>query len=151
MPSISLRVQKLKAAHPTLTFTQSEHFSWSPSEQTIFYTPQHPHAAALLLHELSHALLKHRQYHYDIELIAMETAAWKEAEKQAATYNTRLEDAVVQDHLDTYRDWLHARSTCPECSANGYQLRAATYQCPACSHQWRVNEARLCALRRYSA
>ena len=61
-----------------------------------------------------------------------------------------LNEEVIQEHLDTYRDWLHARSICPSCTANGYQISSHTYECPACLHTWRVNEARICALRRYS-
>lgn len=150
MPSMSSLIHKLRLAHPTLTFTESEQFSWSPSDATVFYDAQADNAPALLLHELSHALLEHREYRRDVELIAMETAAWKEAASQASLYKVAVDEDIVQDHLDTYRDWLHARSTCPHCSATGYQTGASEYQCPACTHTWRVNEARLCALRRYS-
>lgn len=155
--SMSLLIQKLKEAHPTLSFEEAEQFSWSPSKQTIFYAPDLPHAPGLLLHELSHALLGHQTYRRDVELIAMETAAWQKAQEYAAATpdlladpTVELSEDIIQDHLDTYRDWLHARSTCPNCSANGYQSDTAMYTCPACSQTWRVNEARLCALRRYT-
>lgn len=155
--SMSLLIQKLKAAHPTLSFEEAEHFAWSPSKQTIFYTPALPNAPGLLLHELSHALLGHEKYRRDVELIAMETAAWEKAKDYTLTtpdllpnVSAELNDDIIQDHLDTYRDWLHARSTCPNCSATGYQSDTNTYTCPACSQTWRVNEARLCALRRYT-
>lgn len=154
--SMPLLIQKLKAAHPTLKFVEADQFLWSPSDQTIYYSTELPNAEALLLHELSHALLGHRTYERDVELVSMETAAWE----KAADYVTanavhftgiplNLSETVIQDHLDTYRDWLHARSTCPNCSANGYQTDVLKYTCPACSHSWKVNEARLCALRRY--
>lgn len=155
--SMSLLIQTLKNAYPDLTFSEAEQFSWSPSKKTVFYNPTLPHATSLLLHELSHALLEHRNYQRDIELIAMETAAWEKAQLLANEYVAILNDPsldisedAIQDHLDTYRDWLHARSTCPQCSATGFQTGKSTYACPACSHTWRVNEARLCALRRYS-
>lgn len=155
--SMPLLIQKLKATHPELTFTEDDQFSWSPHNRTIFYNEALPHAEALLLHELSHALLDHRSYRRDVELVAMETAAWEKAADYAkenaahlAGITLDLSDTVIQDHLDTYREWLHARSTCPSCSANGYQIDVLKYECPACSHKWRVNEARLCALRRYS-
>ena len=63
---------------------------------------------------------------------------------------TYVVEDFIEEHLDTYRDWLHARSSCPDCTATGYQTDASTYACPACSHTWRVNEARICQLRRYS-
>lgn len=150
MRSISSLIHKLKTDFPSLIFFETEHFSWSPSTGTVSYNPRLAHAAPLLLHELSHALLGHREYQRDIELLGMETAAWEKAVELAETYSIRLTDAVVQEHLDTYRDWMHARSTCPACTATGYQTSRTAYACPACTHEWRVNEARLCGLKRYS-
>jgi hypothetical protein len=146
---MSSLIHKLKTTYTTIKFTEAREFSWSPSTRTVFYIPGKAHGTHLLLHELSHALLDHREYRRDIELVAMETAAWEKAKELAKEYNVRIIEHVVQDHLDTYREWLHARSTCPRCSANGYQAEAFKYECAACSHKWRVNEARLCALRRY--
>lgn len=151
MPSTPLLIHKLQQTYPDLIFEASEQFSWSPTTHTITYNEALDDAPSLLLHELSHSLLGHHEYRRDVELIAMETAAWETAKQQAKQYEVTISEDVIQDHLDTYRDWLHARSTCPNCSANGYQIEAFTYQCPACSHTWRVNEARVCALRRYSA
>lgn len=155
--SMSWLIQQLSAAHPEFAFEEAAQFSWSPSTRTIFYTSEEPDARGLLLHELSHALLGHRSYERDVELLAMETAAWERAKVYVAEHpeleidtNTDLSEDTIQDHLDTYRDWLHARSTCPKCSANGYQTDTHVYACPACTHTWRVNEARVCALRRYS-
>lgn len=150
MRSMSSLIHKLKTTHTDLSFIEAEQFSWSPSTKTVFYDRGAPNASLLLLHELSHALLGHKEYRRDIELVAMETAAWEKAKLLADEFNVRTQEDAVQDHLDTYRDWLHSRSSCPECSANGYQTAASTYACPACSHTWKVNEARTCALRRYS-
>lgn len=154
-PLTSWLIQTLKELHPDISFTKAEHFSWSPSKHTVFYNAALPNAEALLLHELAHALLDHRMYRRDVELVAMESDAWEKAQAYAKENapqlrNLQLADEVIQDHLDTYREWLHNRSTCPNCSATGYQDGATTYTCPACSHRWRVNEARVCALRRYS-
>lgn len=150
MRSMSSLIHKLKTDHPSLSFVQGDDFSWSPAQKTIFYVTGQAKSTQLLLHELAHALLGHTEYRRDIELLAMETAAWEKAREYADEYNVRVKEPIIQDHLDTYRDWLHARSTCPNCSANGYQTDTSTYQCPACSHAWRVNEARVCALRRYA-
>ena len=150
MPSIASLIHKLQADLPALTFIEAEHFSWTADDQTVSYAPKEPQAEGLLLHEVSHGLLGHNEYRRDVELIAMETAAWERAKGLASTYGIAINDELIQDNLDTYRDWLHDRSTCPECTATGYQTDKATYTCPACSHSWRVNEARLCQLRRYS-
>ena len=149
MRSMSSLIHKLKTDFEQLNFLPAEEFSWSPVTQTVFYAANEPHAPLLLLHELGHATLNHQDYHRDVSLLAMETAAWEAAKKHAAIYKVRIDETVVQDHLDTYRDWLHARSTCPECGATGYQTESRHYSCIACSHEWRVNEARGCALRRY--
>lgn len=150
MRSTSSLIHKLKTDYPQFTFFDSDSFSWNPTTKTIAFQLQAVNAAPLLLHELGHALLGHDTYRRDVELVAMESAAWEEARKLAATYTIRYSEADAQDHLDTYRDWLHARSTCPKCTATGYQNSDHHYRCPACGHEWRVNDARVCALRRYS-
>lgn len=151
MRSISSLIHKLKTDFPAYSFVQDSYFSWSPSTTTIHFSPKLNNAGALVLHELSHALLDHHGYESDVSLLAMESAAWEKARELAETYSVKVTEPVVQDHLDTYRDWMHARSTCPACTATGYQVKASLYTCPACQHEWRVNEARLCGLKRYKA
>lgn len=151
MLSIHSLLPNLKIAHPAITFAPGERFAWSPSAQTVFYDESDAENTALLLHELAHGLLDHHNYSKDVELLAMESQAWDKALEIAPLYEIIITDDTVQDSLDTYREWLHARSTCPQCQATGYQSAKHTYRCVACSHIWKVNEARLCALRRYSA
>lgn len=105
---------------------------------------------ASLLHELAHAILDHKTYARDIELIELERDAWTHAQATLApTYNIAIGTNQIEDALDTYRDWLHARSTCPNCQATGVQTERNAYKCLACLSKWRVNDARICALRRY--
>lgn len=148
MRSMSSLIHKLKIDHPTLSFVKSDVFSWSPATQTVFYTTKTPQARALLLHEVSHALLGHTDYKRDVELLALETAAWDKAFELANQYHVELTSATSEANLDTYREWLHARSTCPTCTATGYQTARYAYTCAACESVWNVNEARLCSLRR---
>lgn len=133
-----------------LTLQQGEMFGWDHTACTITYRVDEPHAIAYLLHECGHALLGHAEYKRDIELLPMERAAWDEALVLAAQYTLAIDTDLIEDALDTYRDWLHARSLCPTCEATGIQTAPQTYTCLACHHKWRVNEARSCALRRYS-
>ena len=142
---------KLQKDYPRLLFASGERFAWSPDNQTVFYDTSDPKNTDLLLHELAHGVLEHHDYSKDVELVAMETDAWDKAVVLGAHYGIPIADGTVQDNLDTYREWLHARSTCPMCEATGYQSGKSEYTCVACSHVWRVNEARICALRRYSA
>lgn len=148
MQSMNSLLSKLKLDHPDLKFNPSEDFSWSHKEQAIHYVegdnPEY------LLHELAHASLGHAGYERDIDLLKMERDAWDlAASKLSRRYEVKISDDTVQDNLDTYRDWLHSRSTCPNCSSIGYQIKQSEYGCPACQVKWRVNEARTCSLRRY--
>jgi hypothetical protein len=150
MPSTISLATKLRADFPAFTLTAGEGFLWSPSDKVITYD-QTSDDMASLLHEVSHAVLDHAQYSKDIELIEMERDAWNHAVKiLAARYQVHIHDNTVQAALDTYRDWLHARSTCPKCQATGLQTKKNQYKCIACTANWRVNEARVCALRRYT-
>lgn len=149
MRSTSSLIHKLKNDYPSFVFFETDQFSWSPITNTVSYSSDIAHASELLLHELSHGMLGHSAYERDVQLLAIEATAWEHAKELAQKYNVRLGEDVIQDHLDTYRDWMHARSTCPECTATGYQTGISTYNCPACSHKWRVNEARVCGLKRY--
>ena len=150
MPSMQSIVRSAREHYPHFSFEEAPQFSWSPDKKTVFYNEAEGNAPYLFLHELSHALLGHRTYSRDVELLAMEVDAWEKAKTLKELADISIPEEVIEDHLDTYRDWLHARSTCPACSSNGYQIERARYECPACRHTWHVNEARLCALRRYS-
>lgn len=150
MPSTASLIPRLKADFPDISFTIGADYLWSPNNQTVYYI-ENPDSQSLLLHELSHGLLGHSDYSRDIELIAMERAAWDKAIELTHKYGLKIDNDTVETTLDSYRDWLHARSTCPECEATGLQIKKYTYNCLACTHTWRVNEARICALRRYSA
>lgn len=148
MPKTTSLIDKLATDFPDFTFEQGADFMWSPTTHTVFYTntantPQ-------LFHELAHGILDHTGFRRDIELLSMEVAAWKNAKEIAQRYGVVIDDAAAEDHLDTYREWMHARSTCPNCEAVGVQSGETTYSCVACQHEWQVNDARHCGLKRYS-
>lgn len=133
-----------------LTLQAGEIFGWNHTACVITYNPSVKHAGAYLLHEYGHALLDHHGYKHDIDLVKLERAAWDKAFAIASSYDVTIEDTLVEDALDTYRDWLHDRSLCPHCESTGIQQGRHAYRCLACSATWTVNEARTCALRRYS-
>jgi Zn finger protein HypA/HybF involved in hydrogenase expression len=150
MPSIHSLLPKLKTDYPQFHFDADSDFRWSPSKKTVFYDKDADDMWVILIHELAHGLLEHTDYSKDVQLLNLERQAWEKALEVAKTYNETIDEDTIESHLDTYRDWLHTRSTCPECKAVGLQIKRQVYHCPACSHEWRVNEARTCALRRYS-
>lgn len=148
MVQISSLVDSIGSNHTDIELKQSDDFAWSHEEKTLYYDPNGD--PIYLLHELAHAILGHAIYKKDIELVQYERDAWEYAKKALAPqYDLAISDDVAEEALDTYRDWLHARSTCPACKANGVQTKTATYSCPSCLNSWRVNEAKTCGLKRY--
>jgi len=131
---------------PAVKFVSSDQFRWSPGDQTVSYDPakRGTEASMALLHELSHALLGHSDYKTDFELLKLEVAAWHHAEGLAKTYDTPIDHEHIQDCLDTYRDWLHARSKCPACTEHGLQKNSSTYTCLNCHAEWNVTSERFC-------
>ena len=140
----------LQLDYPDIRFVASDSFQWAQTNRTIHYDAGHQNAAALLLHELAHACLKHTKFQYDVELVRKESEAWAYAsEILAPRYDLLIDEDTREDAIDSYRDWLHSRSLCPQCQMNCLQTKTGTYSCEACGCQWRANQARLCELRRY--
>jgi hypothetical protein len=139
---------------PHITCKSGAAFRWSPQEQEITYRgTAHPTELDewALLHEAGHALLNHKTYNSDLELLLLEVAAWEKASEVAAELGILIDPEHIQDCLDTYRDWLHQRSTCPVCTTTCLQISSTTYRCHNCSTEWRVSTSRFCrAYRRRS-
>jgi len=148
--SISSLYNKIFTRYSQFAFVASDISRWSPHENTVYYSDkQSLHELVILLHELGHALLDHQGYRQDIELLAMERDAWQKAVERAADFDIAFERDIIEDHLDTYREWLHARSRCPQCQQAGVQQIDLTYRCVLCEQGWQVNDARQCGLKRY--
>jgi hypothetical protein len=152
MAKISSLVAKLQKDFPNLHFEQGEDFYWSPAHSTIHFAPiRTPEEELTLLHEVAHALLGHSHFDRDLDLIRIEREAWDHVrDTLGPRYGINASEDDIEDMLDTYREWLHARSTCPQCRLTGIQTDSAKYHCVGCGHDWRVNDARRCGLRRYA-
>jgi hypothetical protein len=150
MPSTPSLLERVTDDFPDISFTSGELFEWHPSDTTVVFDHDDPYFNAHLLHEIAHALLKHSTYERDIDLIAMERDAWQHARLELAPrYDVQIPADILHHDMDTYREWLHARSLCPACGSNGIQIKKQEYKCVTCRESWRVNEARTCQLRRY--
>lgn len=146
MPSKSL-VAKCAEAMPGLTFTAGRSFYWSPQTNTVFFNPltiDTPNGQMALLHEIAHAQLNHKHYASDAQLLQFEVAAWDQAIFQGKQWSIYIDRAHIEDCLDTYRDWLYARSTCPSCKVNALQVAPSRYRCPNCPTVWSVSPSRFC-------
>lgn len=146
-------LNKLKSDFPEVKFKKGHQFRWAPAEQTITYNTDHPKENAIwaMFHELAHAQLRHDSYSLDIELLLMEVAAWDQAKKLATSYGVIIDDDHIQDCLDTYRDWLDQRSTCPACANNSLQRSPDEYKCYNCLASWHVSTSRFCRPYRQKA
>lgn len=152
MAKINSFVADLRADFPAITFVEDDDFYWSPSTTSIHIDASAPETEkTTLLHELAHAVLSHQQFNRDIELLRIEREAWEYVRSTLGPrYKVPVSDEEIESMIDTYRDWLHARSTCPVCTMTGAQTGNTTYHCVGCDHDWRVNDARRCGLKRYS-
>jgi len=138
-------VARLKQDYEWITFMPGSTASWSPQDKQVTYEPSEEIPATWsLLHELGHALAAHSQYESDVSLLQKETEAWEKAVGISSTYKIEISDEHVQACLDTYRDWLHKRSTCPNCTGHGVQQSKALYCCVNCQSTWTVSSARFC-------
>jgi hypothetical protein len=137
----------LETIVPTATFIAKDTFYWSPKHQIIAYNPSvldTEQGQWSLLHEAAHAKLGHMSYMTDFELLSLEVAAWKEAKVIGLRLDQLIDGDHIQDCLDTYRDWLHRRSTCPTCGSVGLQHSSSAYRCHNCNTVWDVTNARFC-------
>ena len=85
-----------------------------------------------VLHEIGHALSGHKDYIADVERLKMEREAWEKARELAAAYDICYDEEFVEGVLDTYRDWLHQKSRCPQCGLTRCQTDEGEYFCVNC-------------------
>ncbi len=140
-------LSKLQKQLPEVTFTEAATFYWSPGTNTIHMNSpalESPEGQWALLHEAAHAVLGHQGYLTDAGLLILEVEAWQAAQQMSEDMAINIDDEHVQDCLNTYRDWVYARSACPTCGLNSLQIDETTYQCLNCSARWSVSQSRFC-------
>lgn len=136
---------QLRSQRPDIAFKAGRTYSWSPRTTTITYGKTSTDAALWsLLHEFAHAELRHTTYKTDFELLTLEVAAWEHCKQLAHAQGIVVDEDHVEDCLDSYREWLHRRSTCPTCGSGGLQKTETEYHCHNCHSFWQVSTARFC-------
>ncbi|MCA9342947.1 hypothetical protein KC950_02985 [Candidatus Saccharibacteria bacterium] len=145
-------IAKLSYRYPNINFKIGDKFYWSPESSTVFYeiSDSNQTDSWTLLHETAHALLGHKNYKTDLELVKMELEAWSKAKLLCRDYDITIDNDYIEDCLDSYRDWLHQRSTCPMCNMRSLQNDSSHYQCFNCKHIWKVSTSRMCRPYRLS-
>ena len=135
-------IQRIISDYPQFTFKVSNRFRFYPPK-TIFLGPPEPNYTLLALHELGHALSKHKDYSTAIERLKIEREAWQRAKTVYSNYTKQAPelfphpwdatyDEFTEIQLDTYRDWLHTQSKCPRCGLTRFQTPDGTFHCPHC-------------------
>lgn len=124
---------RLKEDFKEYHFKFGRKFAFRPPK-TIVLGPQEPFFKLLTLHELSHAICKHKSFRIDVERLKMEVEAWEKAKELASSYHIEVDEELIQQELDTYRDWLHQKSRCPKCGLTRYQTMDRQYHCPLCEN-----------------
>lgn len=137
----------LRQRFPRITYRESNVFCWSPETNEVLYATSKDEQCAQwsLLHETSHALLRHASYKTDFELLRLEVMAWEKAKELATELAIEINEDHIQDCLDSYRDWLYARSICPRCGNKSLQQTDLKhYRCFNCHEAWQVSPSRFC-------
>ena len=116
---------------PEFRFVLGTKFAFRPPK-TVVIGPSEPFSQLLTLHEVGHAVCRHKDFKMDVERLKMENQAWEGARKLALKYDIEIDEELVQNELDTYRDWLHQKSRCPVCGLTRFQTPDSRYHCPRC-------------------
>lgn len=126
-------LEKLEGDFGEFIFKPGRKFAFRPPK-TIVIGPSEPFLGLLTFHEVSHAILGHKTFKTGVGRLKMEMAAWEKARELADQYGIAYNEEVIQGELDTYRDWLHQKSRCPECGLTRFETPDGVYHCPRCEN-----------------
>ncbi len=126
-------LERIKRDFPEFNFCEGKKFVFKPPK-TIILGPEEPSYNLLMLHELAHAVLRHRNFKMNVERLKMENEAWEKTRELAQRYGVDFDEEIAQEELDTYRDWLHKKSRCPECGLTRFETPDGQYHCPRCEN-----------------
>lgn len=125
--------EQLREEYPNLCWRVGKKFAYRPPRTIVVEQNFEQDCYNLLvLHELGHALCEHKNYGTDAERLKMERQAWEKARELAKKYEVEYVEELVEEKLDSYREWLHQKSTCKRCGLTMYQKRNGGYFCPQC-------------------
>lgn len=136
-------IDYLKSTYKDIDFAYGDRFKYHYPNKIMLENPKNPGTppeffALQTLHELGHALCKHKDYQTDIERLKIERAAWEAAKTVYEKLPKNLkgtfkwDEDYIENSLDTYRNWLHQKSTCKTCGLTCYQTDDGQYHCPRC-------------------
>jgi hypothetical protein len=124
---------RIKSDFPEFRFISGKRFSFRPPK-TIVVGPDESNDSLLLLHELGHALSGHRDFDTSVRRVKMEREAWDKAHELCPKYGIEYNEDLIEGELDTYRDWLHKKTSCPKCGLTMFQTPDGVCHCPRCEN-----------------
>ena len=152
--SIHRFIQQLQTDYPEFTIKTGSRFKFRPP-RTIILNPKETYLdpqtgqnqplplqffALFSLHELGHALCRHKDYNTSIERLKIESQAWQMAKtvvqnhpEYQKKFGINYDQNFAEAQLDTYRDWLHNKSKCPRCGLTRFQTPDHLWHCPLCN------------------
>lgn len=135
-------IESIQNDFPQFIYKPARVNMYSPRNRTIHYDVKRittSNGLMGVLHELGHAVLDHRSYKYDIELLNFEMDAWDFARQMAPRYGLKIDEDHIRRSIATYDQWLSKRATCPDCSNFCLQHGRFEFRCFACGASWKVN------------
>ena len=123
----------VKNKFPDFRFKTGRKFMFRPP-RTIFIGPEEEGDEILLLHELGHAILGHRDFNMNVQRLKMEMEAWEKARELAEEFGVPIEEDKIETELDTYRNYVDKKSRCPKCGLARYETPDGQYHCPRCEN-----------------
>lgn len=120
---------KIKSDFPSLKFIPGKRFTFRPPKTVVVELEGDP---LLLLHEIGHALSGEYDFKTEVGRLKIEVKAWEKAKELAPKYGIDIDEDLIEGELDSYRDFLHQKSRCPNCGLTRFQTPDGTFYCPRC-------------------
>ena len=140
--TVNINPQTIMSDFSSINFLSSDEFYWSAKNNTVYYDSGRlltTEGTYRFIHEIGHATSGHTNFQSGVQLLSLETEAWESAKKIAEGYNITIDSDFIEDCLDSYRDWLHVRSICPNCKTVSIEADENVYKCFNCLQKWRVS------------
>ena len=121
---------KIKSDFPSLKFVPGKRFLFRPPK-TVVYVADSPDIL-IFLHEMGHALTSLYDFKTEVGRLKIEVLAWEKARELANSYEIPVDEDLIEGELDSYRDFLHQKSRCPNCGLTRFQTPDGVFYCPRC-------------------
>ena len=123
-------LEKIKSDYPSIRIIRGKRFAFRPP-RTVVYEEDGP--SLLFLHEMGHALIGRFDFRTEVERLKIEALAWEKARELCSLYGVEVDEELIETELDSYRDWLHQKSRCPDCGLTRFQTPDGAFHCPRCN------------------